>query len=96
VLQISSKQAEVFDEEGTILRCMLSVQPMSDIIAHIDLINNLIGVFLQCRSEDDDLIVLCHQLDELDATGTDEEEAVLAVFHIVDESLIQIKNESVD
>jgi len=96
VLQISSKQAEVFDEEGTILGCMLSVQPMSDIIAHIDLINNLIGVFLQCCSEDNDLVVLCHQLDELDAAGADEEEAVLAVFHIVDESLIQIKNESVD
>ena len=88
MLQISSKQTEVFDQEGTILGSMLSVQPMPDIIAHVNLVDNLISVLLQCCREDNDLIVLRHQLDELYTARADEEEAVLAIFHVVDESLI--------
>lgn len=90
MLQISTEQAEVFDQEGTILGSVLSVQPMPDVVAHIDLIDDLIGVFLKGGSEDNNLVVLGHQLDELHAAGADEEEAVLAVFDIVDESLVQI------
>lgn len=75
---------------------MLSVETEFDVLIYVDLVNNLICVVLQCGREDNDFVVLRHQLYKLHATGPHEEEAVLAVLDVVDERFIQVEHQSVD
>ena len=74
---------------------MLTVKPKLDVVVHIYLVNNLICVLLKGRSENNDLVVLSHQFDELDASWSHQEEAVLSVLYIMDQGLVQIKHQSV-
>ena len=69
---------------------------MLDVVADVNLVYHLICVFLQCCREYHDLVVLGHVGDELDAAGSDKEEAVLAVVDVVDQSLIEVEHEGVD
>ena len=75
---------------------MLSVEAVFDVVTHIDLVDHLVCVLLEGRREDHDLVVLGHVCDELHAARADQEEAVLAVVYVVDESFIQIEHEGVD
>lgn len=59
---------------------VLSIQTVLDVVPDVDLVNDLICVLLQCCSEDHDLVVLGHGLDELDATRSHEEKAVVLVL----------------
>ena len=59
---------------------MLSVQPVLDIVADIDLVDDLIGVFLQCGGKNNDLVVFCHGFDELHAARSHKEEAIVLVL----------------
>lgn len=74
---------------------MLSVESVLDVVADINLVNDLIGVFLQSCSEDDNLIVLRHRLDELHTARSHKEEAIVLIFNVVDQCLIEIKDETV-
>lgn len=75
---------------------VLSIQTVLDVVPDVDLVNDLICVLLQRCSEDHDLVVLGHGLDELDATRSHEEKAVVLVFNVVDECFIEVEHERVD
>lgn len=62
---------------------MLSIKSELDIIIHINLVNNLICIFLQSSREDNYLIILGHQFDEMHTPRPHQEEAVLSIFNIV-------------
>ena len=59
---------------------MLTVQSVFDVVTHINLIDDLVGVFLKCCCEDDDLVVSCHRFDELHAARSHEEEAIVLIL----------------
>lgn len=77
------------------MRSVLAVKPVLNVFAHIDLVNHLVGVLLQRRSENHDLVVLRTRLDEVHAPWSHEEEAVILILHVMDQSLIQIKHQGV-
>ena len=59
---------------------MLTVEAVLDIVADIDLVDNLVGVLLQGRGEDDDFIVSGHGLDELNTARSHQEEAIVLIL----------------
>ena len=63
---------------------MLSIQPIFDILIHINLVNDLIGVLLKSSSKYHDFIMLSHKLNELNATWPDKEEAIVSIFNVMD------------
>lgn len=74
---------------------MLSIKSILDIIVHINLINNLIGILLESSSENDDLIMLGHKFNKLNASWSNQEEAVVSIFNIMNQGFVQIKNERI-
>ena len=66
----------------------MSVEPILNVLVHVYLIYYLISILLQGSRENDDLIVLGHKLNELDAARPHKEEAVLAILDVVDECLV--------
>ena len=74
---------------------MLTVKSIFDVVANVDLVNDLVSIFLKRCREDYDLIVLGHSLDELDATRPNEEKAIILILNIVDERFIKIEHERV-
>ena len=62
---------------------MLSIKSKLDIVIHVDLVNYLIGIFLQSSSENNYFIIFCHQFDKMNASRAYQEETVLAIFNIV-------------
>ena len=82
-MEVSSQQTQILDQERSILRRVLPIETILDIVANINLIDNLVRVLLQRRCEDDDFVVLGHEFDELNAAWSDEEKAVLAVVNIM-------------
>ena len=84
LVDLPSKQTQVFNKEWSILRCVLPVKSVFNVVADIDLVNDLVCIFLQSRSEDNDLVVFCHSLDELDASWSHKEETVILVLDVVD------------
>ena len=46
---------------------MLTVEPQLDIVVHVDLVDDLIGIFLEGGRENDDLVVLGHEFNKLNA-----------------------------
>ena len=75
---------------------MLSVETKFDVLIYVDLVNDLICIVLQCGCEDNDFVILGHQLYKLYASGPHEEEAILAVFDVVDERFIKIEHQSIN
>jgi len=71
---------------------VLPIQPVLYVVPDINLIDNLVSVFLQSRRENHDLVVACHCLDELNTARSHEEEAVVLILDVMDQSLIQIQN----
>ncbi len=59
---------------------MLSVKSVLDIVANIDLVDNLVGVFLKSGGKNHDFVVLSHSLDELDAARSHKEKAIVLVL----------------
>ena len=88
LVDLPSKQTQVFYKEWSILRCVLSVKSVFNVVADIDLVNDLVCIFLQSRSEDNDLVVFCHSLDELDAAWSHKEETIVLILDVVDQCLI--------
>jgi len=74
---------------------VLPVQSVLDVAVFVDLVHHLVCVLLESGSEDDDLIVLGHEFDELDAARTNQKEAVWPVVHVVDQGLVQIEHQGV-
>ena len=74
---------------------MLPVQAVLDVLAYINLVDYLVSILLQGSREYHYLIVLGHQLNELHASRSYQEEAVLAVLNIVNQGFIQVKHKSV-
>ena len=79
-VDVSPQQTQVLHQEWPILTCVLSVQPVLDVVANVDLINHLVSVLLQSCCENYNLVVLCHRLDELDATWSHKEKAIILVL----------------
>ena len=50
---------------------MLSIQPVLDVVIHVNLVDDLVRILLQRRRKNDNLIVLRHELDELHAARPD-------------------------
>ena len=74
---------------------MLAVESVFDVIADINLVNHLVSILLQRRSEDYNLIVLGHSFDELHATRSHKEEAIVLIFNVVNQCLVQVKHKAV-
>lgn len=74
---------------------MLTIQPVLDVFVNIDLIDDLIGIVLEGRSEDHNLVEFGHELDEIHAARAHQEVAITSVFNIVNKGLIKIKYEGV-
>ena len=70
---------------------MLTIKPVLDVFADINLVNDLICILLEGCSEDDDFVVFGHSFNELNATWSHKEETIVLIFYIVDKSLIKIK-----
>lgn len=94
-LQVSPEQAQVLDQERTVLGGMLAVESVLDELLWIDLVDNLISVLLESGCEDDDFVVFCHQLYELHAPRSHEKVTFLPIVNVVDEGLVEVKHESV-
>ena len=75
---------------------MLTIEAVPDVISDVDLVDDLVGIFLQGGCEDDDLIVLCHCLDELDAARSHQKEAIVLIFNVMDQGFIEIEYKCVD
>lgn len=75
---------------------MLSVETEFDVLIYVDLVNDLICIVLQCGCEDNYFVILGHQLYKLYTPGPHEEEAILAVFDVVDKRFIQIEHKSIN
>ena len=67
---------------------MLSVESVLDVISDIDLVDDLVSILLQSSSENHDLIVLCHSFNKLNTARSDQEEAIVLVFNVVNKCLI--------
>ena len=78
------------------MRAVLPVETEFNVLVYVDLVNNLICVVLQCCREDNDLVILGHQLYELNTPGPHEEEAILAVFDVVDKRFVKIEHQSIN
>ena len=59
---------------------MLTVESVFDVVANVDLVDDLVSVLLQGSCEDHDFIVAGHCLDELHAARSDQEEAIVLVL----------------
>lgn len=59
---------------------MLTVQAVLNVLTDVDLVNNLIRIFLQRCSENYDFIVLGHRFDELDAAWSDHKETLRPIL----------------
>ena len=59
---------------------MLTIEAVLDIVADIDLVDNLIGVLLQGSCEDDNFIVSGHCLDELNTARSHQEETIVLIL----------------
>lgn len=80
--QVPAQQAQVLHQEGPVERGVLSVEPVLDVPVHVDLVDDLVRVVLQRRSEDHDLVELGHQLYKVDAARPHQEVAVGAVLKV--------------
>ena len=67
---------------------MLAVKPVLDVLSNINLVNDLICILLESCCEYDNLVVLCHSFDELDATWPHKEETIILIFNVMNQSLI--------
>lgn len=70
-VNVASQQAEVFDEERSVLRRVLAVQPVLDVAANVNLVYHLVSVLLKRGCENNDLVVLGHLLNKLHAAWPD-------------------------
>ena len=80
LVDVTAQQRQVLDEEWAVLTRVLTVEAVLDIVADIDLVDNLVGVLLQGRCEDDDFIVSGHGLDELNTARSHQEEAIVLIL----------------
>ncbi len=94
-VDVTTKQAQVFDQERPVLTRVLAVQAILDVVSDVDLIDDLVCVLLQGCSEDDNLVVLRHRFDELHAARSHKEETIVLVLNIVNKRLIEIKDQGV-
>ena len=65
---VTAKQRQILDEEGSILRSVLTVESVLDVIVNVYLVYDLVCVVLQSCCEDDYLVELSHQLYEVHAS----------------------------
>lgn len=79
-VELAAQQGEVLHEEGPVLARVLPIEPVFYVLAHVDLVNYLVGVLLHRRGKDHNLVVLRHRLNELDATRPHKEKAFLTVL----------------
>lgn len=59
---------------------MLTVEAVLNVLANVDLVNNLIRIFLQRCSENDDFVVLGHRFDELDTAWSHHKETLRTIL----------------
>lgn len=74
---------------------MLSVESVRYVLSHVDLVNNLISIFLHRSCKNDDFVMFGHGFDKLNATGSDQEETLGSVLNVVDQGFIEVKHEAV-
>ena len=67
---------------------MLAIKPVLNVVSDVNLVNDLISVFLQRSCKDYNLVVLGHSLYKLHATRSHQEEAIVLILNIVDQGLI--------
>ena len=62
------------------MTCVLTVKAVLDIVADINLVDNLISIFLQGCREDDDFVISGHGLNKLNAARSHQEETIVLVL----------------
>lgn len=95
-MDVSAQQTQVFHQKGPILGGVLSVEAILDILAHINLIDDLICIFLQSRCKNHNFVIFGHRFDKLDAARSNQEKAIILVLNIVDQGFVKIENQRVD
>ena len=63
------------------MACVLTIEAVLDIVTDINLVDNLVGVLLQGRCEDDDFVVPGHGLDKLNAARSHQEETIVLILN---------------
>ena len=74
---------------------MLSIKPVLYILININLVNDLIGILLKRSSKNNNLIILRHELNELNTSWPHQKKAILTVLDIVNQGLIQVQDQGV-
>ena len=95
-MDVSTQQTQVFHQKGPILGSVLPIKTILDILTHINLIDDLICVFLQRRCKNHNFVIFGHRFDKLDATRSNKEKAIILVLNIVNQRFIKIENQRVD
>ena len=62
------------------MTCVLTVKAVLDIVTDINLVDDLISIFLQGRCKDDDFVISGHGLNELNAARSHQEETIVLVL----------------
>ena len=62
------------------MTCVLTVEAVLDIVSNINLVDNLISIFLQGCCKDDDFVISGHGLDKLNAARSHQEETIVLVL----------------
>ena len=65
---VPTQQTQVFYQKWTVLRSVLSVEPVFYVLFHIYLVNYLVSVFLQCGCKNHNFIVFGHCFNKLNAS----------------------------
>lgn len=90
-----AQQTQVFHQEGPVLTCVLPIQSVLYVVSYVNLVDDLVGVFLERCCEDYNLVILCHSLNEVHCSRTHQEEALRSVLHVVNQRFIQVQNQAV-
>ena len=67
---------------------MLTVKSIPDIFAYINLVDDLVCIFLESCCEDNDFVIFSHCFDKLNAARSHKEETIILVFYVVNQCLI--------
>jgi len=80
LVDVTAQQRQVLHQERPVLTRVLPVESVFNVVANVDLVDDLVGVLLQSRSEDHDFVVSSHRFDELHAPRSHKEEAIVLVL----------------
>lgn len=74
---------------------MLPIQSVLYVVSYIDLVDDLVGVFLERCCKDNNLVVFGHGLNKTYGSWSHQKEALRAVLNVVNQCFIQVKYKAI-